>query len=133
MATAACPAGSTSCSKTGNYQVTETLTIPMRNDTGLAAVNVDDAQDWRVFYHDKNNMISQLAGNNSGFDSGQVIGGEGLPGSSIAATNINSTTNNINVFYVDDLTSALYTFEFTNDWTTRKYLVFLPGTRGTSY
>jgi hypothetical protein len=50
---------------------------------------------------------------------GNPIGGLALNSSGIAAVNINSTTNNINVFYVDQLTEALYTTEFNGAWTTR--------------
>ncbi|CZT51972.1 uncharacterized protein RSE6_13203 [Rhynchosporium secalis] len=88
------------------------------NFTGLAAINVDEAQDWRVYYHDKDGNICELVGNNSGFDLGTPIGGQGLNASSITAVNINSTTNNVRVFYVDGLTQALFKTQFTaGDWT----------------
>jgi hypothetical protein len=121
MAESACPAGSSVCSNTRNTIISDKVTVPLSNQTGLAVVNVDDDQNWKVFYHDKNSMVSQLAGNSSGFDQGQIIGGRALEGSSLAATNINSKTNNINVFYVDGLSSDLYTFQFTDDeWVIRE-------------
>ncbi|KUJ21719.1 uncharacterized protein LY89DRAFT_681140 [Mollisia scopiformis] len=50
---------------------------------------------------------------------GERIGGSGLNATSIAAVNINSTTNNINLFYVDSLSENLYNMQFTNGaWTT---------------
>jgi hypothetical protein len=42
---------------------------------GLAAINVDYAQDWRVYYNDESGFTSELAGNASGFDMGQAIEG----------------------------------------------------------
>ncbi|KAJ5050568.1 uncharacterized protein L3040_002445 [Drepanopeziza brunnea f. sp. 'multigermtubi'] len=92
--------------------------IPASNYTGLAAVNVNSAQDWRVYYHDKDGYISELQGDNSGFNTGKTIGGSALNGSSIAAVNINSTTNNINVFFVDTFTKSLFKMQYTaNSWT----------------
>jgi hypothetical protein len=44
---------------------------------------------------------------------------EALNSSGIAAVNVNSTTNNINVFYVDQLTEALFTVQFIGSWSTR--------------
>ena len=82
---------------------------------------MDNAQDWRVYYLDDSGLVSQLQGNSSGFDDGQAIGGAGLNGSSLAAVNVNSTTNNINLFYVDIQTQNLFTLEFTaGAWTVRK-------------
>ena len=120
MANTACLANSTSCNLFSNMIISAGVKTPPSNYTGLAAVIVDNAQDWRVFYHDANGMVSQLVGKNSGFDDGQIIGGMALNASSIAATNINMTTNNINVFYVDASTTDLYTLEFTGDWTIRE-------------
>lgn len=98
--------------------------IAPSNFTGLAAVNVNKAQDWRVYYHDEDGYISELQGDNSGFNLGKTIGGQGLNASSIAAVNVNSTTNNINVFYVDGLTQALFKMQFTaNYWTKRTDLL----------
>ncbi|KAH6664500.1 hypothetical protein B0J14DRAFT_246765 [Halenospora varia] len=116
MAALACAAGSSSCSTVANNLLT--TTVPIADTTGLAAVNVDNAQDWRVYYQDQSNQLSQLQGNASGFDRGTVVGGLVLNGSSIAAVNCNATTNNINIFYVDMLTQVLYGQQFTKgDWT----------------
>jgi hypothetical protein len=117
MAGSACPAGSSACSSTTNSIISD-KDLSVHNSTGLAAINVDNAQDWRIYYHDENRMVCEMGGNSSGFGTGAIIGGAALNGSSIAATNINATTNNINVFYIDDLTSALYTLEFIGVWTT---------------
>ncbi|RDW68230.1 hypothetical protein BP5796_08887 [Coleophoma crateriformis] len=113
----ACAAGSSSCSMTTNQIVSNLLTVSPGNFTDLAAVNVDDAQDWRVYFQDRDGMIRELAGNSSGFGEGSLIGGFGLNTSSIAAVNVNSTTNNIKVFYVDSLSQALYQTEFVGSWT----------------
>ncbi|PMD46119.1 hypothetical protein L207DRAFT_206113 [Hyaloscypha variabilis F] len=116
MSAVTCPTGSANCNTINNCY------LPTTNSpneyTGLAAVNVDNAQDWRVYYYDDEGNLSELAGNSSGFDMGNPIGGLALNSSGIAAVNINSTTNNINVFYVDQLTEALYTTEFNGAWTT---------------
>jgi hypothetical protein len=120
MSAVTCPTGSANCNTINNCY------LPTTNSpneyTGLAAVNVDNAQDWRVYYYDDEGNLSELAGNSSGFDMGNPIGGLALNSSGIAAVNINSTTNNINVFYVDQLTEALYTTEFNGAWTTRTSL-----------
>jgi hypothetical protein len=51
---------------------------------------------------------------------GNLIGGSALNSSDIAAVNVNSTANNVNVFYVDQLTKALFTLEFSDGaWTDR--------------
>ncbi|RDW87943.1 hypothetical protein BP5796_03637 [Coleophoma crateriformis] len=114
----ACPAGSSTCGATFNNVISAQLTLPPSNQTGLAAVNVNDAQDWRVYFHDIRGMLTEVAGNASGFGSGTVVGSAGLNKSSIAATNVNSTTNNINVFYVDARTQFLTTIAFVNGaWT----------------
>ena len=111
-----CPANSAKCNTINNCY------LPTTNSpneyTGLAAINVNNAQDWRVYYYDDEGNLSELAGNSSGFDIGLPIGGLALNSSSIAAVNVNST-HNINVFYVDQLTQALYTTEFQDGWTTR--------------
>jgi hypothetical protein len=67
-----------------------------------------------------------MAGNSSGFDMGTPVGGLALNSSDIAAANINTTTNNINLFYVDQLTEALFTMEFKGAWTTRKFAFYFP-------
>ena len=124
MSAVTCPTGSANCNTINNCY------LPTTNSpneyTGLAAVNVDNAQDWRVYYYDDEGNLSELAGNSSGFDMGNPIGGLALNSSGIAAVNVNSTTNNINVFYVDQLTEALYTTEFQGEWTTRTSPLSLP-------
>ena len=119
MSAVTCSPNSDKCNTIANcYLPTQ---IAPSNFTGLAAVNVNKAQDWRVYYHDEDGYISELQGDNSGFNLGKPIGGSGLNASSIAAVNVNSTTNNINIFYVDGLTQALFKMQFTADaWTKRK-------------
>lgn len=121
MSAITCPAGSANCGTISNCLLPTTISANVY--TGLTAVNVNEAQDWRVYYLDKNGAVSQLEGNNSGFAMGEQIGGSGLNASSLAAVNINSTTNDINLFYVDDLTRNLFKMQFTNGaWTTRESL-----------
>ncbi|KAL3426765.1 hypothetical protein PVAG01_00274 [Phlyctema vagabunda] len=118
MAGHACAAGSSSCSITTNKVVSNNLSIPLNNDTDLAAVTVNDAQDWRVYYQDQSGSISELMGNAAGFGTGSIIGGAGLNASSMAAVNIDSSTNNINVFFVDGTTKKLSTLQFVDGaWT----------------
>ncbi|KAK0125574.1 hypothetical protein ONS96_009410 [Cadophora gregata f. sp. sojae] len=116
MSAITCSPNSDKCNTIANcYLPTQ---IAPSNFTGLAAVNVNKAQDWRVYYHDVEGYISELQGDNSGFNLGKKIGGSGLNASAIAAINVNSTTNNINIFYVDGLTQALFKMQFTaGDWT----------------
>ncbi len=152
MSAITCSSGTDKCNTIANCLLpTE---IPASNFTGLAAVNVNNAQDWRVYYSDEDGYISELQGDNSGFNSGKPIvcfggahfllsqnvlfssrnipesaianflvtqGGSALNASSIAAVNVNSVTNNINVFYIDQLTQALFKMQFTAGfWTKRK-------------
>lgn len=125
MSAITCPAGSANCGTINNCLLP--TTVPANVYTGLTAVNVNDAQDWRVYYLDKNGAVSQLEGNASGFATGEQIGGSGLNASSLAAVNVNSTTNNINLFYVDDLTRNLFKMQFTNGaWTTRESFFYSP-------
>ncbi|KAH6724335.1 hypothetical protein BKA61DRAFT_27696 [Leptodontidium sp. MPI-SDFR-AT-0119] len=121
MSAITCSPNSVKCNTIANcYLPTQ---IAPSNFTGLAAVNVNNAQDWRVYYHDENGYISELQGDNSGFNLGEPIGGAGLNASSIAAVNVNSTTNNINVFYVDGLTKALFKMQWTADTWTKPSIV----------
>lgn len=123
MSAITCASGSAKCNTISNCLLP--TDIPANDDTGLAAVNINEDKDWRVYYHDNKGLISQLQGNESGFDTGNRIGGSGLNASSIAAVNVNSTTNNINLFYVDSTSQNLYNMQFTNGaWTTRKPLSF---------
>lgn len=127
MSAITCPANSASCNTINNCLLP--TKIPTLVYTGLAAINVNNAQDWRVYYLDQEGAVSQLMGNGSGFDEGVKIGGTGLNTSSMAAVNYNMSTNNINLFYVDALTKNLFKMQYTgltdNGWTTRK-LSFLP-------
>jgi hypothetical protein len=112
----ACAAGSSACATTSN-NILKT-TIALHDYTGLSAVSVSNPQDWRIFYHDNSSFLCQVEGNLSGFRTGERIGSTALNGSSIAAVNVNATTNNINVFYVDQLTEALTYQQFTGGaWT----------------
>lgn len=120
MSAVTCPANSVNCNTISNCEL-PTSSAP-NEYTGLAAVNVNNAQDWRVYYYDEEGYVSELAGNSSGFDMGTPIGGLALNSSAIAAVNVNSTTNNINLFYVDQLTQELFTMQFTGSWTTRMSL-----------
>jgi len=116
MSVITCPPNSASCNTIDNCYI-PTTSAP-NEYTGLAAVNINDAQDWRVYFYDEAGILSEIAGNSSGFDMGTPFGGSALNSSGIAAVNVNSTTNNINVFYVDQLTEALFTTEFTDGaWT----------------
>ncbi|TVY56559.1 hypothetical protein LSUE1_G009886, partial [Lachnellula suecica] len=116
MCSLACTADSTSCSSTSNIALK--TSVPIHNSTGLSAVTVGDSQDWRIYYHDNSSYLSELQGNLAGFKTSAIVGGGALNGSSIAAVNVNTTTNNINVFYVDLLTKALYMQQFADGtWT----------------
>lgn len=113
-----CPSNSVACNTVSN-KVLSTSPAP-HPQTGLAVVNVNNAQDWRVYYYDTANFVSELVGNTSGFDTGTPIGGGALNGSSLAAFNANSTTQDINVFYVDNLSQNLFGTRFGGTWTVRK-------------
>ncbi|KAG9234426.1 hypothetical protein BJ875DRAFT_441313 [Amylocarpus encephaloides] len=115
MCVMACAAFATSCSTISNNLLP--TTVPPSNFTGLSGVTVNEAQDWRVYYYDMNGFLSQLQGNASGFNKGEIIGGTCLNGSSIAAINVNETTNNIVVFYVDNQSGDLYSQQFVGHWT----------------
>ena len=78
--------------------------VPPHLNTGPSVVNIGNVEDLCIYYSNEAGLISELAGNSCGFDSGTPIGGIALHGSSIAAVNVSSTTNNINVFFVDQLT-----------------------------
>lgn len=124
MSAITCAEGSATCKTISNILLP--TDVPAHHYTGLSAVNVNEAEDWRVFYHDNQGFISQLQGNASGFNAGERIGGQGLNATSIATVNINSTTNNIQLFYVDISSQNLYTMQFVGAWTTRKCSVAIP-------
>ncbi|CZR56945.1 uncharacterized protein PAC_06834 [Phialocephala subalpina] len=117
MSAITCASGSAKCNTISNCLLP--TDVPANDNTGLTAVNVSNQKDWRVYYHDNKGFISQLQGNESGFNTGERIGGSGLNASSIAAVNVNSTTNNVNLFYVDSSSQNLYNMQFTDGaWTT---------------
>jgi len=95
-------------------------------ESNLAVVNVDNAQDWRIYYHNKDRNIVEMAGNSSGFNQGVTIySGTTLQGSYLSAVNVDKSTNNINVFFVDHDSKALYYTQFTDSWQTGKFLALL--------
>lgn len=99
----------------------------MHPESSLAAVNVDHAQDWRIYYQNTNSNIVELAGNTSGFNQGVTIyNGNTLAGSALTAVNVDVTQNNINVFFVDDSSSALFYTQFTDSWQTGMFFGTLP-------
>jgi hypothetical protein len=95
--------------------------VPPHLNTGPSVVNIGNVEDLCIYYSNEAGLISELAGNSCGFDSGTPIGGIALHWSSIAAVNVNSTTNNISVFFVDQLTETLFgMMQFTDSaWTSR--------------
>ncbi|KAK6584873.1 hypothetical protein PZA11_003097 [Diplocarpon coronariae] len=116
MCSVTCAPWSDDCSTVANIVIP--VNVPASNFTGLAAVNVNMAKDWRVYYADQDGYLSELRGVSSGFDKGKTIGGWALNGSSIAAINVNTTTSNINIFYVDSETKALFKMQWAIDaWT----------------
>ena len=129
LCTLTCPVLSSACKTASNIALTLNATSPQLNpSSGLAAINVNNAQDWRIYYYDTSGFLNELSGNTGGFDTvGKPIGGSALNGSAIAAVNVNATTNNINVFYVDQLTQALFMTEFGGVWSVRTFpLVSFP-------
>jgi hypothetical protein len=94
--------------------------IPSHFNTGLSAVIIRNVEDWCIYYFNEARLISELAGNLPGFDSDTPIGGMALHESSIAAVNVSSITNNVNVFFVDQLTETLFGMHFTDGaWISR--------------
>ncbi|KAL2075455.1 hypothetical protein VTL71DRAFT_398 [Oculimacula yallundae] len=121
MSTLTCSLNSDRCKTVENRNL-PTQVAPS-NFTGLAAVNVNEAQDWRVYYHDADNYISELQGDVAGFNLGKKIGGQAMNASSMAAININSTTNNIHIFYIDGLTQTLFKTQFIESGWTKPSIV----------
>jgi hypothetical protein len=76
MASITCPADSVDCDTVSNSYL-PTMVAP-HEYTGLAAVNIGNGQDWRVYYYDEEGYVSEMAGNSSGFDMGTPIGGLAL-------------------------------------------------------
>lgn len=90
-------------------------------DTSLAAVNVGHARDWRIYYQSENHNIIELVGNSSGFGSAIIYTGTTLPGSSLTAVNVDRYQNNINVFFVDYDSKALFYTQYTDAWQPGNY------------
>lgn len=116
MCVMACATGASVCSTFSNNILP--TGVPIHKFSGLAAVTVSDAQDWRVYYHDENSFLCQMEGKASGFTKGAIIGGTALNNSAIEAVNVNSTTNNIVLYYVDQGSQNMFTQQFTGVWTT---------------
>jgi hypothetical protein len=97
--------------------------IPPHLNTGLSVVIIGNVEDWCIYYSNEVSLISELASNSFGFNLGTPIGGIGLDKeSSITSMNVNSTTNNISLFLVDQSTQNMFGIgmHFTDDaWTSR--------------
>jgi hypothetical protein len=91
-----------------HLELTLSTEVPPHLNTGLSAVIIGNVEDWCIYCSIEASLISELAGNSSGFDLGAPIGGMSQNGSSIAAVNVNSTTNNISFFLIDQLTQTLF-------------------------
>lgn len=109
---------SADCKTVSNAVVSTTAAF---SETSLAAVNVGHARDWRIYYQSENHNIIELVGNGSGFSSTIIYSGTTLPGSTLTAVNVDRFENNINVFFVDFDSKALFYTQFTEAWQTGNY------------
>ena len=83
--------------------------------SSLAAIYMDAAYGWRVYYQTTSGSIQELVGGN-GWNTGTTLG-SGLSGTAITVAMI--SVPNLNVFYIDASTDSLYFMAFTSSWSAR--------------
>lgn len=100
------------CRSIYNGFITKGITYPLSDDSGLEAVYINSTAGYRVFYHNTDKYVTQLASPGDGnWDHGQPISGKALKGSSITATVLDG---DIIVLYVDDKDKILYNVQTTD-------------------
>ncbi|PVH78367.1 hypothetical protein DL98DRAFT_516843 [Cadophora sp. DSE1049] len=88
------------------------FSCPLSEDSGLESVYINSTAGYRIFYHNSDKYVTQLAGSGDGtWDHGQTISGKALKGSSITATVVGG---DIVVLYVDDKDKILYNVQATD-------------------
>lgn len=113
-----CASGSADCKTSSNDIITKGAPT-LHESSGLGVASINHSQDWRVYYHNAKSKIVQLVGNATGYDRGQFIyDGTTLAGSDLTVVNVDSTMNNLNVFFVDASSQNLYFTQYTDSWQT---------------
>ena len=90
--------------------------------SGLCALYLPGPGNWRVFYHDNNDLVNRLS-SEGGWGSGLPISTKASHNSSIACSFTHQV--DMNVFYVDAASSSLYISAYKSNygWQTRKPLL----------
>jgi Fungal fucose-specific lectin len=86
--------------------------------SSLAAIYMDAAYGWRVYYQTTSRSIQELVGGN-GWNTGTTLG-SGLSGTAITVAMI--SVPNLNLFYIDSSSGSLYFMAFTGSWSARSSL-----------
>jgi hypothetical protein len=84
--------------------------------SSLAAIYMDAAYGWRVYYQTTSSKIQELVGFSGSWNTGTTLG-SGLSGTAITVSMI--SVPNLNVFYIDSSTTSLYFMAFTSSWSAR--------------
>jgi hypothetical protein len=87
--------------------------------SSLAAIRMDAAYGWRVYYQTTSSKIQELVGFGGGWNTGTTLS-SGLSGTAITVAMI--SVPNLNVFYIESSTDSLYFMAFTSSWSARSSL-----------
>jgi len=100
------------CTSVYNGVITKGITYPLSDDSGLESVYINSTTGYRIFYHNSDKYVTQLASPGDGtWDHGTTISGKALKGSSISATVLGG---DVIVLYVDDKDKILYNVQATD-------------------
>ncbi|KAI9050837.1 hypothetical protein LZ554_004956 [Drepanopeziza brunnea f. sp. 'monogermtubi'] len=100
------------CTTISNAVISKEMTFPLLENSALDSVYLNSSMGYRVFYHNSDRYVTQLASPGDGtWDHGSTISGKALKGSSISAS-VLGDGGAINVIYVDDHTQSLYNVQF---------------------
>jgi hypothetical protein len=83
--------------------------------SSIAAIYMDAAWGWRVYYQTTSGTIQELVGGKS-WNTGTTLG-SGIAGTAITVAMISAP--NLNVFYLDSSTDSLYFMAYTSGWSAR--------------
>lgn len=107
---------SLTCTIISNAAISDKVSFPLYETSGLAALYLGSSLGFRVFYHNSDRYLTQLSSKSDGsWGHGTTISGKAVAGSAIAATEI-GTSGMINVLYVEDKSEALYYVQYNATW-----------------
>jgi hypothetical protein len=103
------------CTTIFNGAISNDLSFPPDESSGLAALYLGAEKGFRIFYHNSDRYLTQLSSLGNGWDHGATISGKAVSRSSISATEV-GTTGMITVLYVENMSKELYYIQYNATW-----------------